>query len=129
MTMRTVVIESPLAGDVAGNRAYAKRCVLDCLSRSEAPYASHLFFDQPGILDDLVPEQRKLGIEAGFAWGASASLVAIYVDRGISRGMKLGIAAARARGADIEVRALDREVTADDLALVFGPETLPAVAS
>ena len=41
--MILVVIESPYAGDVEANVAYAKRCVLDCLRLGEAPYASHLF--------------------------------------------------------------------------------------
>ena len=113
--MNLVVIESPYAGDVEANLAYAKRCVHDCLRRGEAPYASHLFFTQPGVLDDLVPEERKLGIEAGFSWGAAAKVVAVYVDRGISSGMRLGIIAARARGAHIEIRALDRAVSPDDI--------------
>ncbi len=56
--MRLVVIESPYAGDVQANVAYAKRCVADCLRRGESPYASHLFFTQDGILDDLKPEER-----------------------------------------------------------------------
>lgn len=46
---RLVVVESPYAGDVERNVAYAKRCVLDCLKRGEAPYASHLFFTQSGV--------------------------------------------------------------------------------
>jgi oligoribonuclease (3'-5' exoribonuclease) len=108
------VIESPYAGDVAANVAYARRCVLDCLSRGEAPCASHLFFTQEGLLDDADPVERRLGIEAGFAWGASSQLVAVYVDRGVSDGMRRGIEAALARGANVEVRALDREVTGDE---------------
>ena len=117
--MNRVTIESPYAGDVAANVAYAKRCVLDCLRRGEAPYASHLFFTQPGLLDDLDPEQRRLGIEAGLVWQRSSNIVAVYVDRGISEGMRQGIAAAAARGAHIEVRALDREVTREDLNTVM----------
>lgn len=70
--MPLVVIESPYTGDVEGNVAYAKRCVMDCLKRGEAPYASHLFFTQPGILDDLKPEERMRGILAGLAWAVAA---------------------------------------------------------
>jgi hypothetical protein len=51
--MKLVIIESPYAGDVEPNVAYAKAAVLDCLSRGEAPYASHLFFTQDGILNAL----------------------------------------------------------------------------
>jgi hypothetical protein len=112
--MKLVVIESPYAGDVAGNLAYAKRCVHDCLKRGEAPYASHLFFTQDGILDDLVPEERKLGIEAGFAWGRAADVVAFYVDRGWSKGMLGGYSEAVKRGAFVVLRALDRIVTGED---------------
>lgn len=117
--MDLVVIESPYAGDVEGNVEYAKRCVRDCLERGEAPYASHLFFTQPGILDDTIPEQRELGIQAGLAWGRAASLVAVYVDKGVSGGMRRGIYAAAVRGDEIDVRALDRKVTSADLEFVF----------
>ncbi len=114
--MKLVVIESPYAGDVPANLAYAKRCVHDCLKRGEAPYASHLFFTQDGILDDLVPEERKLGIDAGFAWGRAAEAVAFYLDRGWSRGMRGGYVEAKRRGASIELRALDRPVNGQDWA-------------
>jgi hypothetical protein len=105
--MRRVVIESPYAGDVARNVAYARRCVLDCLRRGEAPYASHLFFTQEGLLDDLRPEERQLGIEAGLAWGEGADLVAFYLDLGVSSGMRRGYRAAMARDALVEARHLD----------------------
>lgn len=118
--MKRVVIESPYAGDVEANVEYAKRCVRDVLARGHSPYASHLFFTQPGLLDDAVPEERQLGIEAGFAWGEVADEVAFYVDRGVSRGMRLGYQAARSRGATIWIRALNREVTAADLAALEG---------
>lgn len=116
--MKRVVIESPYAGNVTENVAYAKRCALDCLDRKEAPYASHLFFTQPGILDDLDPEQRKLGIEAGLRWGEAAELVTVYIDLGISTGMVFGIVRHVQQGRSIELRALDREVTAEDESLL-----------
>lgn len=108
---RLVVVESPYAGDVEANVAYAKRCVLDCLHRGESPYASHLFFTQPDLLDDLDPEQRRIGIEAGLAWGAAASLVCFYVDRGWSSGMRQGYLAAITRGTPVEIRSLVRVVS------------------
>ena len=117
--MIRVTIESPYAGDVDANVAYAKRCVLDSLRRGEAPYASHLFFTQSDLLDDTNPDERRLGIQAGLAWQRSSNVVAVYVDRGISDGMRQGIAEAAARGAHIEVRALDREITREDLGAVM----------
>ncbi len=104
--MIRVVIESPYAGEVEKNVAYAKACVLDCLKRGEAPYASHLFFTQAGLLDDLKPEERKLGIDAGLAWGDAAAVRAVYIDRGMSTGMKLGIARAKAIFQRIDYRTL-----------------------
>lgn len=104
--MKLVIIESPFAGDVETNIAYAKAAVRDCLGRNEAPYASHLFFTQDGLLDDSVPEQRKLGIEAGLAWGEAAKLTALYIDRGLSSGMKYGIERAAKAGRFIEIRTL-----------------------
>jgi hypothetical protein len=85
--MIPVTIESPYASDVGRNVKYAKRAVLDCLARGEAPYASHLFFTQEGILDDKIAEERKLGIEAGFAISDLTSKVVFYVDYGWSQGM------------------------------------------
>ncbi len=105
--MKLVAIESPYAGDVEGNVAYLKRCILDSLGRGESPYASHLFFTQPGLLDDRQPIERLAGIAAGFAWAEKADLVAVYVDRGISRGVNEGVARALAANQPIEFRTLE----------------------
>ncbi len=75
--MRRVVLESPYNGDVEANTTYARACVRDCLKRGEAPIASHLLFTQPGILKDEVPEERRLGMEAGFAWTLFAEAVVV----------------------------------------------------
>lgn len=107
--MKLVVLESPFAGEIEENIAYAKRCVLDCLLRGEAPIASHLLFTQPGILRDEIPEDRKLGIEAGHSWMKVADAVVVYVDRGISKGMEAGMARAQKEGKPIECRTLDKE--------------------
>ena len=85
--MKLVVLESPYAGDVDRNVAYARAAVGDCLRRGEAPIASHLLFTQPGILDDDVPEERRLGIDAGLAWHAVADAIVFYLDLGWSSGM------------------------------------------
>lgn len=104
--MRRVIVESPYAGDVEANIAYARACVADCLKRGEAPIASHLLYTQPGILDDDNPAERELGIDAGLAWRAVAEASVVYTDRGISSGMKYGIAAAEASGLPVEYRSL-----------------------
>ena len=104
--MKLVSVESPYAGDVERNVRYAKACVRDCLKRGEAPYASHLFFTQEGLLDDTVPEERKLGMEAGKAWEVAARLSAVYTDLGMSGGMKWGIEQAEKAGRKVEYREL-----------------------
>ena len=103
--MRLVIIESPYAGDIHLNRTYAREAMLDCLSRGEAPFVSHLLYTQ--VLDDAEPAERLRGIKAGLAWGKLADATVVYVDLGISRGMNLGIAAAQAEGRVIEIRSLD----------------------
>lgn len=104
--MRLVIIESPYAGDVARNTAYARRAVADSLRRGEAPIASHLLYTQPDVLDDTDPEQRQQGIEAGLAWGKHAELTAVYIDRGTSAGMALGIQRAVAEGRPVDYRSI-----------------------
>jgi len=104
--MIRVVIESPFAGDVEKNLAYARRCMADSLQRGEAPYASHLLFTQDGILDDTIPKERELGIKAGFIWGEMAEKVVVYQDLGMSKGMELGVEEARRRGTPVEYRKI-----------------------
>lgn len=103
---RLVIIESPYAGDVEANVAYARRAVRDSLDRGECPIASHLLYTQPGILDDLVPEQRALGIAAGLAWRAVADRAVFYVDRGWSTGMKTARALYAQEGFQFETRTI-----------------------
>jgi hypothetical protein len=103
---RLVIVESPYAGDIELNERYARAALRDCLLRGEAPYASHLLYTQPGVLADTDKTERKLGMEAGFAWGAAASAAVIYTDLGVSSGMEAGIQRAIARGLDIVYRSL-----------------------
>lgn len=91
MPPRLVILESPYAGDTERNVRYARACLRDSLQREEAPLASHLLYTQPGVLDDTVPEQRAMGIEAGLAWGPSAAATVAYLDLGLSSGVQAGI--------------------------------------
>lgn len=104
--MRRVILESPFAGDIEANIAYARECVRDCLLRGEAPIASHLLYTQPGVLDDAIPSERQRGIDAGLAWGEVAEATVVYYDRGISQGMRYGIANADKAGRPVEMRWL-----------------------
>ncbi len=104
--MKLVVIESPFAGDREANLTYLRAAMRDCLKRGEAPYASHALYTQPGVLEDDVPEERALGMEAGFAWGACADRCVVYADCGVTRGMEHGIRRAEERGIPVEFRYL-----------------------
>lgn len=107
--MRRVVLESPFAGNIWRrwlNRRCARRCLRDSCLRGEAPIASHLLYTQ--ALHDDDPRERKIGIEAGLAWGTVADATVVYIDRGISHGMRLGIARAHAEGRPVEYRSIGR---------------------
>lgn len=85
--MIKVILESPYAGDIERNVKYARMCVKDSLMRGESPIASHLIYTQEGILNDLIPEERTLGINAGLAWKDVADKHVFYIDYGYSKGM------------------------------------------
>lgn len=104
--MKLVILESPFAGDIERNIAYARMAVKDSLSRGEAPIASHLLYTQEGILDDNIEEERMWGINAGLAWKAKADLQVFYVDYGWSKGMIYGKQYAEEHGIPIEERRL-----------------------
>ena len=115
--MRRVIVESPYGArnndgsrneeQVNANVAYARRCLADCLRRGEAPFASHLLYTQDGVLRDEDNDERTSGINAGFAWHECADAVTVYMDLGVSSGMKAGIDNARRLGLPIEERYLD----------------------
>lgn len=90
LQMPRVILESPFAGDIPRNTEYAARCVVDLMMHHhKAPMASHLLYTR--VLNDHVPEERQIGIDAGLAYGAHANESVIAVDRGVSRGMVYGV--------------------------------------
>jgi hypothetical protein len=106
VAMRLVIVESPYAGDIDRNVAYARAALADCLRRGEAPIASHLLYTQPGVLRDEVPEERRLGIDAGLAWRRVADCAVFYVDLDWSRGMRESFALYRREGFPFEERRI-----------------------
>jgi len=99
-----VIVESPYAGDVEANLAYARQACANCLGRGEVPYASHLFF--PQFLDDLAPAEREMGMTAGYAFWGHAKLITFYTDRGWSGGMKRAFERVTKLGAAWETRSI-----------------------
>jgi len=126
---RVVIIESPYAGNVERNLRYLRACMRDSLRRNEAPYASHGLYTQPGVLDDTMPEERKLGMEAGFAFRPLAAATVVYEDLGLSSGMKAGILDAEKHGRPIERRRLGGEWAEPATSAWVGLLGLPPVNS
>lgn len=108
--MRRVIIESPYKGktpdEMERNLRYLRACLHDCIMRGESPYASHGLLTQPGVLRDHVPEERKLGIDAGIAWKDIADATVVYGDLGVTEGMHYGIERSKLLGKPIELRML-----------------------
>lgn len=98
------IIESPYAGDVEANVTYARAAMLDSLKRGEYPVASHLLYTQ--MLNDNVPEERALGIQAGLEWRKVCDKAVFYVDRGWSSGMLFARALYDADEIPYEIRNL-----------------------
>jgi len=113
-------LESPYAEDVRRNLAYVRACLRDSLGRGEAPLASHALWIQPGVLDDAITEQRRIGMEAGFAWATHAQRLVFYLDFGWSNGMTIGLTRAKKSQAHIRTRTLGlpwSAITASDAEL------------
>lgn len=109
--MKRVVIESPFAGNIEMNKAYGRFAMHDCLvNHNESPYASHLLYTQENVLRDHLPEERKLGIEAGFFWRNVAEKSIFYTDLGVTEGMKLGIKDCEKKKKDYELRILPKDL-------------------
>ena len=108
LTMKRVILESPYAGNIERNIEYARAAVHDSLMRGEAPIASHLLYTQDGVLDDTVPNERQLGIDAGHAWMEAAEAVVFYVDLGMSKGMQAAAIRAGEIGKPCEERYIWR---------------------
>ncbi len=107
---KIVTVESPYAGDTARNIKYAQECIADCFKRGEAPFASHLLYTQPNILDDSKPEERKLGIETGFVFKhITNSCTVFYIDLGWSDGMQKALNYCKEYNLAFEFRSLKSE--------------------
>lgn len=104
------VIESPYAGDIEANVAYARACMRAVLLGGGVPFASHLLYTQPGVLRDEVPEDRALGMRAGWSvYRTPKAICAVCLDRGVSSGMISGVRYAMANHARVLTCSLWRE--------------------
>mgnify|MGYP001614724086 CR=1 FL=1 len=112
--VRFVDVETPYSGEneeqIRKNLLYARACVRDCLIREEVPFASHLFYTQPGILDDKVQKERDIGINCGkeLIESLPGIVTVVYQDLGISKGMQYGIDRAIQNRRNVEYRLLGK---------------------
>jgi len=109
-----VIVESPYKATAyytaEQHRLYLLHAIEDCLTRGEAPFASHHLI--PEVLDDDDPVARAFGIKVGLCWGQHADLIAVYGDLGIGDGMKDAIEHWNRLGKKIEWRKLPDKVVA-----------------
>jgi len=113
--VKTVLLESPYAGDVPRNEAYARRAMTYLLGSGYAPFAGHLLYTQ--VLDDTVPEQRNRGIDAHLAWMDRVDEVWFFLDHGWSRGMRQALAVAHSKSKRVVGCCLD-DMTRESLSAV-----------
>lgn len=78
------------AAEAALHKRYLAACLRDSILRGETPYASHRLLTMRGVLRDDVPDERALGIRAGFVWREVSEGTTFYVDLGWSNGMRQG---------------------------------------
>ena len=124
-----VLIESPFGRNVDGskctadeydrNEVYVRRALKDSLQRGEAPFASHALYTL--VLHDTDLEERKMGMEAGFAWGAVTDIVAVYTDYGITPGMNEGLLRWWAQELAVEHRTIGENPTPQTTRFTVGP--------
>ena len=101
---------SVAGSEVAGSRHIPRRLDEEArrypllIRRAERPFASHALYTQ--FLDDTDKEERERGMRLGWDFLHSADLVAIYMDRGLTDGMRRGVGRAESVGVPTEVRYL-----------------------
>lgn len=115
------IVESPFAGGSDWAAAYLSQCLAYCVARGWSPYASHAILTRPGILRDDCPSERDVGMQLGFAWRRVADFTVVFIDHGLTEGMRLGIDHADRLGCEIrwvaEWKRVERSASLDGGAL------------
>lgn len=105
-----VAIVSPYNSDTEeGRRAnldYARAAAHDCLHRGEIPLALHLVLGDPSVPE--TPEIRALALAGSFHLINAVDKVVIYLDRGISEGMRIEMYTAVHADKPVEHRIIDK---------------------
>lgn len=109
---RVIQVESPYSTSngksIEENLEYARKAMWSILVMGDTPYASHLLYTQPGVLNDAIPEERELGIQAGLEMyrQKKSDACAIFVENGITLGMLHGIKVALENEIPVEFRSI-----------------------
>lgn len=108
---KLVLLESPFAAtcpeQAAVNVVYACAAMRDSIMKyGEAPFAPHILYTLPGILNDDIPVERMYGILAGLNWGQKASATVVYTDLGVTPGMQAGIESAQRSKREVILRSI-----------------------
>lgn len=101
---KLVYLASPYSGDVESNTAFAKAACHYAIRQGLTPLAPHLLY--PQILDDRLPEERRLGTEMGIRLLKACDEIWVCGSR-ISKGMEKEILAAKQMG--IPMRRISEE--------------------
>lgn len=97
--MKLVYICSPYAEEVEQNARFAQEACRYTISQNCAPVAVHLLY--PQLLDDLVPEERKIGIQMGLRVLTACEELWLCGSR-ISTGMRCELAEANRLGIPVK---------------------------
>jgi hypothetical protein len=113
-----VQIESPFSAPTLEGTiiraAYTQMAIHHSLTLHESPFASHWMY--PPVLNDNLPEERKLGMEAGFARYIESDRIALYLDLGMSGGMRAGLEVASQYNIPVvERRLYDATLTLEEI--------------
>lgn len=83
---------------------YLRQCIRWCVENGYTPYASHRMLTD--AFDDSIPEERELGIQAGFAMNKCIDTVLVFGDLGLSKGMLRGIATHGEAGKTVMLKSI-----------------------
>ncbi|MGL4208559.1 MAG: hypothetical protein ACRCTY_04150 [Candidatus Adiutrix sp.] len=101
MTRKRIFVCSPYAGNIAVNVELARMLCRKAIADGHAPFAPHLMY--PGIVDDLVKEDREKGIDCGLTFMESCDEMWVYSgEKDPTSGMKKEIKHARKIGIPIK---------------------------
>ncbi len=111
---KVVLIETPYSGDIEGNIAFCRKCMLDSWKKKEIPIATHLLWTN--FHGDFVADDDKDNTVMGREWALQCGdmlrhkktdLVVFYIDKGWSSGMKHAMEQCLRRNIPREIRYLD----------------------